>query len=131
MFQPSISPKYSLDAPVDNPNICDFNVDLGYEDNEFNVPGGNVDDHASFGYFKAYDPSIDPYYVCLEDLARKIIWSTFFNPFYDFSIKFDKVKRTLVAFGVIFLITSYLLFSELWSQEFDKLLHALAMSDLI
>ena len=38
--QPSISPECSLDAPVDNHNICDSNVDLGLEDNEFNVLGG-------------------------------------------------------------------------------------------
>ena len=65
--QASISPEYSLDAPVDSPKIYHSNVDLGYEDNEFNVLGGNVDDYASFGYFKGYDPSIDPYCVCIED----------------------------------------------------------------
>ena len=60
---PSIFPEYSLDAPVDNPKICDSNVDLGYEDDLFNVLGGNDNDYASLGYFRGCDPSIDPYYV--------------------------------------------------------------------
>jgi len=39
----------------------------------------------------------------------------------------DKVKRLLVIFGMIFVISSYLLLFELWSQESGKLLHALTM----
>ena len=54
----------------------------------------------------------------------------FFNPSYDFSKTFDKVKRILIIFGVILIIAFYLVFSELWSQEFDKLLHALTTSNL-
>jgi len=111
--QPFISLEYSLNVPVDNPKICDSNVDLGHKDNEFNLLGGNVDDYLPRGYLRGYDPSIDPYYVCLEDLPRKIIWSTFFNPSYDFSKAIDKVKRILVVFGVIFVISSYHVFLEL------------------
>jgi len=125
VHNPVFPPEYSLDVPIDNPKICDSNIGLGHEDNEFNVLGGNVDDYASLGYFRGYNPSIDPYYVCLDDLPRKIMWTTFFNPSYNFSKPIDKVKRILVVFGVIFVISSYLLFSELWSQEFDKLLRAL------
>jgi len=65
--------------------IFDANVDLGYEDNEFNVLGGIVDDYVSLCYFRGYDPSIDPYYACLEDLPRKVMWTMLFNPSYDFS----------------------------------------------
>jgi len=53
--QPSISPKCSLDAPIDNPKICDSNVGLGHENNEFNVLGGNVDDYLSLSYLRGYD----------------------------------------------------------------------------
>ena len=113
MFQPSISPKYSLDAPVDNPNICDFNVDLGYEDNIFSMLDRNVQDYLSTGYLRGYDPSIDLYCVRLEDLPRKIMSSTFFNPSYDFSKGLEKVKRILVIFRVFFVISSYLLLPEL------------------
>ena len=70
--------------------------------------GGNVDDHMSLGYLRGHDPSIDPYYVCLEDLPRKVMWTTFFNPSYDFSMGFEKAKRILIVFGVILAIASYL-----------------------
>ena len=128
---PSPSTKYYIDAPISNPMIFDANVDLGYEDNMFSMLGGNVDDYVSLGYFRGYDPSIDPYCVCLEDLSRKITWTTFFNPSYDFSKAIDKVKRILHVFVVVFVIASYLLFSKLWSQEFDKLQRALTTSDLM
>ena len=59
------------------------------------------------------------------------MWTIFFNHSYDFSKTIDKVKRILVVVGVIFIISPYVLFPELWSQEFDKLLCALAMSDLM
>ena len=38
--QPSPSPESDIVEPIDNPKICDSNVDLGYEDNEFNVLDG-------------------------------------------------------------------------------------------
>jgi len=61
--QPSISLGYSLDVPVDNPKICDSNVDLGHQDNEFNVLGGNVHNFLSLGYFTGYNASLDPYCI--------------------------------------------------------------------
>ena len=45
--QPSHSPKYQIDAPTDNPMIYDANVDLEYEDNVFDVLGGNVAEYVS------------------------------------------------------------------------------------
>ena len=35
--QPSPSPKYYLDVPIDNPMICYANVNLDYEENIFDV----------------------------------------------------------------------------------------------
>jgi len=113
--QPSISPEYSLDVPNDNPMIFDANIDLGYEDKMFNVLGENADNFLSLGYFSGYNASLDPYCISLEDLPRKIIWITCFNPFYDFFMGFDKVKRMPTLFRVVFIIASYLLLSELWS----------------
>ena len=52
---PSISPEYSLDAAVDNHKICDSNVDLGYEDNTFDVHGEKVDNFISLAYLRGYD----------------------------------------------------------------------------
>ena len=70
--QPSVSPEYSLDVPVDNSMIFNANIDLGYEDKMFNILGGNVDNFLSLGYFSWYNASLDPYCVSLEDLPRKI-----------------------------------------------------------
>ena len=83
--------------PIDIPIIFDANVDLGYEDNVFDVLVGSIDDYVSLRCFRGYDPSIDLYCVRLEDLPRKIISTTFFNPSYDYSKAFDEVQRILVV----------------------------------
>ena len=51
------SPEYYLVEPIDNPMVFDANVYLSYEDNEFDVLSGNVDDYVSISYFRVYDPS--------------------------------------------------------------------------
>jgi len=84
---PSPSPEYYMDVPIRNPMICGSNIDLGYEVKMFNMLGGNVNNYFSIGYFRGYDPPINPYCVSLED--------------------FDKVKRILNLFGVILVIASY------------------------
>jgi len=43
-LQPSPSPEHYTDVPIDNPMICDANVDLGYKDNMFSMLGGSVND---------------------------------------------------------------------------------------
>ena len=53
--------------PIDNPVICDTNVDLGYEDNMFNMLGKNVDNFMSLDYFSGYNASSDPYCMYLVD----------------------------------------------------------------
>jgi len=108
---PSSSPEYDIVEPIDNFMICNANSDLGHEDTEFNVLGGNVDDYLSLDCFRRYNPCIDPYCVWLGDMLRKIRWTTFFNPSYDFSNAIDKDKRILAVFGVIFLfaLTFYFL----------------------
>ena len=131
MFVNLSFPKYFIDRPIENLTIFDTNVDFGYENNVFDILGGNTDNYVSQGYLRGHDPSIDPHCVCLHELPKKITWTTFFNPSYDFSKAIDKVKRILVVFGVIFVISSYLLFSDLWSQEFDTLLRALTTFDLM
>jgi len=46
---PSHSPKYYLNAPIDNFMIYDANVDLGYENNIFSMLGGHLDNYVSLG----------------------------------------------------------------------------------
>jgi len=57
-LQPSSSPEYYIDVPIDNPMICNGNVDLGYENNMFNILGGNVDNFVSLGYFSGIIPPL-------------------------------------------------------------------------
>jgi len=47
--QPSFSPEYTYDVPIDNFDICDSNVDMGNEDNVLNTLGGNVENFESLG----------------------------------------------------------------------------------
>jgi len=54
-LQPSSSPEYYFDVPIDSPMICDAIVDLGYDNNVVDVLDGNVDKFVSLGYFSRYD----------------------------------------------------------------------------
>jgi len=67
--------EYYLDVPINNSEICDSNIDLGYEDNVFNMLGGNVANFISQSYFSGYDASLDPYCIHLVDKPRKIMWN--------------------------------------------------------
>jgi len=122
---PSPSPKYHNDVPIDNPIICDANVDLGYEDNMFDVLGGNINDFLPLGYFSGYNTSLDLYYMYLLDEPRKIMWNTFFDLPFDFSMAFDLLKKALSFFIVIILMLSYCHACESLVVTFDRLLHAL------
>ena len=70
-LQPFPSPEHYIDVPVDNPNICDANIDLAYEDNMFNTPVGNIDNFMSLGYLGEYSASLDTYCMYLVDTPRK------------------------------------------------------------
>ena len=94
---PSPSLEHYIDVPIDYPMVFIANVNLGYENNEFDVLGGNANNFVSLGCFRGCDPSIDPYCVCLGDFPKKITWTAFFNPSYDFSKAINKVKRILLS----------------------------------
>jgi len=63
--------------------------------------------HESLGDIRGYSPSVDPYCAYLEDVPRKIMWSTFFDHTFDFSMVFGKFKRPLTLFAPSFLVFSY------------------------
>jgi len=75
-----------FDVPIDKFELCDFNVDLGYDDHMFHMLGGNVDHFESLGYLSGYDAALDPYCLSLVDMVRKIMWSTFFDFSFEFSM---------------------------------------------
>ena len=81
----------------------------------FNMFSGNANCFLSLGCFSGYNASLDPYCMCREDLPKKIIWTAFFNPSYDFSMVIDKIKRIPILFGVVFIIAYCFLFFELLS----------------
>ena len=122
--EPSFSPEYIYDVPIDNFEICDSNVDMGYADNMFHMLGGNVETFESLCYFSGYDAALDPYCIYLVDKPTKIMWNTFF----DFSIALT--VRGLILFFVLILMFPHNHACEPHAVEFDKLLRALTTSDL-
>jgi len=86
---PSLSsPELDLDVPNDISMFCDFNVDMGYENNMFNMLGGNVENFVSLGYLCGYNAALDQYYIHLEDKRRKIMWNNIFDFLLTFQWRF-------------------------------------------
>jgi len=67
-------------------------------------------------------PSFDPLCAYLEDLPRKVTWSTFFDHAFDFSMTFDKFKMALTLFVTSLLVFSYLHHYKMHALAYDELL---------
>jgi len=83
----------------------------------------------SLGDIKGYNPSFDPYCSYLDDVPRKITWSTFFDHTFDFSMAFDEFNRPLTLFAVSFVVFSYSHHFEMHTITYDKLLRTLTASE--
>lgn len=59
------------------------------------------------------------------------MWSIMFPHSNDFSKAFDKFRRALTIVAIFITLFSYLHFSELPAQVFDKLLRALMASEAV
>jgi len=94
-------------VPIDKFKLCDFNVDLGYDDHVFHLIRGNVKNFVSLGYLNGYDATLDPYCLYLVDKPRKILWNTFFAFSFDFSMAFSLIKRALTFFVMLLSMLSY------------------------
>ena len=116
--------------PNDISKLCDFNVDLGLENNMFNMLGRNDENFGSLRYFSGYDAALDPHWIYLEDKPRKIMWSTFFYFSFDFSMAFGLLKRALNFFVTVLLMLSQPHACEPYAAVFDKLQRALMASSL-
>jgi len=103
---------------------------MGYDDNMFNMLGGNIETFESLGNYNGYDAVLDPYCINLVDKPKKILWSTFFAFSFDFSMAFTLIKRALTFFALILCMLSYCHACEPLAVEFNKLLRALTMSSL-
>jgi len=75
--------------------ICDKALDLTphFIPSTSHHPVSLLAYHESLGDIRGYNPSFDPYSTYLEDFLGKIIWSTFFDHTFDFSMAFDEFKR--------------------------------------
>ena len=104
--------------------MCDVRDELGPIENTCDVLKGNGDDivNVSIGTFRWYHSSLGPYCTYM--------WTTLFDPSYNFSEAFDKGQMIFIFVGVILLVASCLQFFELWSQDFDNRLHALMLLDV-
>jgi len=80
-------------VPIDNFELCDSIVDLGNENNVFNVLDGNVENFESLGNFSGYNAALDPYCIHLVEKPRKIIWNAFFVFSFDFSMAFSLIRE--------------------------------------
>jgi len=85
--------------------------------------------HESLGDIRSYNPSFVSYCAYLEDVPRKIIWSTFFDNTFDFSMAFSKFRRPLTFLASSFVVLSYLYHSEMHVVTYDKHLGALTASE--
>jgi len=94
------------------------------------LEGNVIDCMDSLDTFKGYDPSLDPYSLYLGSMPVKIMLTTAFNFFTDFSMAFAKFRRALTIISIFLFKCSYLHPSELHAQVFDKLLRALTASEL-
>jgi len=125
--QPSFTPNYLFDMPNDISKLCDSKMNLDYDDNMLNLIGGSDETFESLGYLCGYDSALDPYCIFLVDKSRKIIWNTFFDFSFDFSLVFTLLKRALTLFAVIICVLSY---SQAWkpfAEELNKFLRALTV----
>jgi len=64
------------------------------------------------------------------DKPGKIMWNTFFDFSFDFSMAFSLIKRALTFFALILCMLSYYQAWKPYVEEFDKLLRALTASAL-
>jgi len=64
------------------------------------------------------------------DKPRKILWNTFFDLSFDFSMVSTLLKRALAFFALILCMLSYCQAWKPFAEEFDKLLRALTASVL-
>ena len=72
-----------------------------------------VDCLESLGTIRGYDPSIDPYRLCLEIMLAKIMLTFAFDHSKDFSRAFDKFRRALTVISRFMFKCSYSHSSEL------------------
>jgi len=78
--------------------------------------------HEPLGGLRAYSLSFDPYCVYLKEMPSKIVWTTFFDYSFNFSMAYDKCKRALTFFAVILIVFSCSHHFEIHKNAYSNLL---------
>jgi len=87
--------------------------------------------HEPLGDIRGYNPSFDPYCAYIEEMPRKVEWTSFFDYSFDFSMEFDKCKRELTIFAWILLVFSCSHHFEMHVIAYNQFLRALTVSKLV
>jgi len=95
------------------------------------LEGNEIDCRDSLGTLRGYDPSLDPYSLHLGSMLVKIMLTTVFDFFTDFSKAFNKFRRAIIVIFAFLFKCSYLHPPQLLAQAFDKLLRALTTSEWV
>ena len=70
--------EYYFDEPIDNPMLYDSNVDLGYQDDMFDVLHRNANHILSLGYYNGHDASLIhiayTQWISAEKSCRTLSW---------------------------------------------------------
>ena len=95
-----------------SPKFIEFILDKAFDLDPFPCPLHRTPSslrtfHESLGDIRWHQCSLDPYYAYLEDVLRNIMWNTFFDYAFDFSMAFDKFKKTITMFATSLLVFSY------------------------
>ena len=94
LLEPSFEELYSNDLRVRAApsiehidSICTESLDLAPVSSPLlSTTPSHLHAHNYLGDIRRYDPFFDPYCAYLEDMPRKISWTTFFNYYFNFSM---------------------------------------------
>jgi len=85
----------------------------------FTVLDRNVANFLSLGYFSGYNVSLDPYCLYLVDKPYEIMWNTFSDFCFDFSIAFALLMRALIFLTILIIILYHHQACEPHAMELD------------
>jgi len=103
--------------PIGDYVITNPNDDVGLVDIENDQLDGRVNEfYKSLGNHKWFSSLTDTYWLCLEDMPMKVMWTSLSHCFSDFLKAFDELKR---AFAIVI---AFLCLFEMHAEAYDKLL---------
>ena len=125
-----------LEESIEEPNEFPIYMEMPIEPNEepSSKPKVGTREYMEFIFDKSgiVEKCFDPYIKYFEKPPLEPNWFEHMPYYEDWAHRFDKLKRVLNGMLFKFNLSScYLCFCEMSSQEFDRLLRALTMSNLV